>query len=157
VDSPVAEGEITRDAGPGCAEGSIVVRFDGQYATAIRRIRNRVFTGEQHIDEELDFDGQDPGAVHVLVACHGEYVGTGRMLSDGHIGRLAVLKEYRGRGLGVQALLALVAEADRIGLDRVYLGAQKHAVGFYERLGFSVYGEPYMEVGIEHVHMQRTT
>ena len=78
------------------------------------------------------------------------------MLSDGHIGRLAVLKEYRGQGLGAQALLALVAEADRIGLDRVYLGAQKHAVGFYERLGFSVYGEPYMEVGIEHVHMERT-
>lgn len=137
--------------------GPIVVRFDAQYAPEIRRIRNTVFTAEQQIDEEADFDGQDPDAVHALVACQGAYVGTGRMLRDGHIGRLAVLKEYRGRGLGAQVLLALVQEAERRGLPRVYLGAQKQAVGFYERLGFSVYGEPYMEVNIEHRHMERFT
>jgi predicted GNAT family N-acyltransferase len=134
---------------------TIAVRFDPDYAPEIRRIRNAVFTVEQGIDEEADFDGQDPEAVHVLVACEGEYVGTGRMLSDGHIGRLAVLEAYRGRGLGAQVLRALVHEAERMGLARVYLGAQKQAVGFYERLGFSVYGEPYVEVKIEHLHMER--
>ncbi len=135
--------------------GTIVVRFDAQYGPEIRRIRNAVFTAEQHIDKKIDFDGQDPDAVHVLVACQGAYVGTGRMLRDGHIGRLAVLKAYRGCGLGAQVLLALVQEAERRGLKRVYLGAQKQAVGFYERLGFSVYGEPYVEVNIEHLHMER--
>jgi predicted GNAT family N-acyltransferase len=134
---------------------TIVVRFDDQYAAEIRAIRHNVFTNEQHIDEEMDFDGQDPGAVHVLVACEGEYVGTGRMLRDGHIGRLAVLKEYRGRGLGASVVLALVKEAEQIGLKRTYLGAQKHAVGFYERLGFSICGEPYTEVNIEHIQMER--
>lgn len=135
---------------------TIVVEFDEQYAPEIRRVRNSVFTNEQLIDEEIDFDGQDTDAVHVLVACQGKYVGTGRMLSDGRIGRLAVHKEYRGRGLGAKAVLALVKEAKRIGLKRVYLGAQKPAAGFYERMGFSVYGEPYTEVNIEHVHMERS-
>jgi predicted GNAT family N-acyltransferase len=132
-----------------------VVTFDEPYAPEIRRIRNDVFTDEQGINEAIDFDGQDPDALHVLVACGGRYVGTGRMLGDGHIGRLAVLQEYRGRGLGARAVLALVGEAERIGLNRVYLGAQGHAVGFYERLGFSVYGQPYIEANIEHIHMER--
>ena len=131
-----------------------LVQFDEKYEREIKRIRNRVFTKEQQIDEEKDFDGQDPGAVHVLVACQGQYVGTGRMLADGHIGRLAVLKAYRGRGLGASVLLALITEAKSKGMTRVYLGAQKHATGFYEKLGFSVYGEPYMEVNIEHVQME---
>ncbi len=134
---------------------TIVVRFNEPYAAEIRRIRNTVFTGEQRVDEALDFDGQDPDAVHVLVACEGEYVGTGRMLSDGHIGRLAVLEEHRGRGCGRRAVLALVQEAEKAGLRKTFLGAQKHAVGFYEKLGFSVFGEPYTEANIEHIHMER--
>ena len=77
------------------------------------------------------------------------------MLNDGHMGRLAVLKAYRGRGLGARVLLALIEEAERAGLERVYPGAQKQAVGFYERLGFAVYGEPYVEVNLEHRHMKR--
>ena len=129
--------------------------FDEQYASEIRHIRNEVFTKEQQIDEDMDFDGQDRDAVHVLVVCQGKYVGTGRMLNDGHIGRLAVLREYRGQGLGAQAVLALVKEAKKIGVKRVYLGAQKHAVGFYKKLGFSVYGEPYTEVNIKHVYMEK--
>jgi predicted GNAT family N-acyltransferase len=134
---------------------AIVVRFDDRYAPEIRTIRNHVFTTEQRVDEEIDFDGQDPDAFHVLVACEGRFVGTGRMLSDGHIGRLAVLKEYRGRGLGARAVQALVEEARRSGLSRVYLGSQTHAIGFYQRLGFSVYGEPFIEANMEHIHMER--
>jgi predicted GNAT family N-acyltransferase len=132
------------------------VRFNEQYAPEIRRIRNAVFTDAQGIDEAIDFDGQDPDALHVLVACGEEYVGTGRMPRDGHIGRLAVLQEHRGRGLGAEAVLALVHAAMEIGLNRVYLGAQGHAVGFYERLGFSVYGQPYTEANIEHIHTERS-
>jgi predicted GNAT family N-acyltransferase len=134
---------------------TIIVKFDVQFSPEIKKIRNQVFTKEQDIDANLDFDGQDRDAVHVLVIYDGKYVGTGRMLADGHIGRLAMLKAYRGRGLGAKAVLALVNEAENIGLKRVYLGAQKHAVGFYEKLGFSEYGEPYIEVNIEHIHMER--
>jgi predicted GNAT family N-acyltransferase len=132
-----------------------IVRFDAEYAPEIRRIRNEVFTREQQIDQDADFDGQDGEAIHVLVTFSGEYAGTGRMLADGHIGRLAVLREYRGRGLGAEAVRALVREARDRGMKRVYLGAQKQAVGFYEKVGFAVYGEPYVEVNIEHVHMER--
>ena len=130
-----------------------IVKFDEQYMPEIKRIRNQVFTKEQGIDLKIDFDGQDPDTVHVLVIYEGEFVGTGRMLADGHIGRLAVLKAYRRRGLGAKAVLALVTEAQNTGLNRVFLGAQKQAVGFYEKLGFIVYGEPYIEANIEHIHM----
>jgi len=135
---------------------TIVVAFEDPHLAEIKRIRKTVFTGEQHIDEVIDFDGQDQGALHSLAACEGRFVGTARMLSDGHIGRLAVLAEYRGRGLGAQLVSALVSEAERAGLRRVYLGSQAHAVGFYERLGFSVCGEPYTEASIRHVQMERT-
>jgi predicted GNAT family N-acyltransferase len=133
----------------------VIVEFDERHAPEIRRIRNIVFTGEQGIDQAIDFDGQDPGAVHVLVRTGQGYAGTGRMLSDGHIGRLAVLKEHRGRRLGTMAVGALVDEAKRRGMRRVYLGAQKQAVGFYAKLGFRECGEPYMEAGIEHVEMEK--
>ena len=135
---------------------TIYVAFEERHAPEIRSIRNNVFTIEQQIDEDVDFDGQDCDAVHVLVSYQGRHVGTGRMLADGHIGRLAVLKEFRGQGLGAKAVRALVKEAKSRGMDRVYLGFQTHAIGFYEKLGFSAYGEPYVEANIEHVHMERS-
>lgn len=135
---------------------TLIVRYEEPYASEIRKIRSEVFTNEQQIDHDLDFDGQDRNAVHVLVALSETFVGTGRMLGDGHIGRLAVLREYRGRGLGARAVVALVQEAKKKGLRRVYLGAQKPAIGFYRKLGFSEYGEPYTEANIEHVPMERS-
>ena len=132
-----------------------VVAFNREYAPKIRLIRNRVFTDEQHVDPELDFDGQDRDALHVLVIYNEEPVGTGRMLNDGHIGRLAVLKEYRGKGLGAEMVITLVRVAKQKRLNRVYLGSQKHAIGFYKKLGFSIYGKPYIEANIDHVHMEK--
>jgi predicted GNAT family N-acyltransferase len=134
---------------------TLVVKFDALHAPEIERIRNDVFTREQHIDSDIDFDGQDGEAVHVLAAYDGKNVGTGRMLRDGHIGRLAVLQAFRGRGLGAAVVQTLVKEAVSLGMGRVYLGAQVHALGFYEKLGFSVCGGSCVEAGIEHVHMER--
>jgi len=134
---------------------TIVVKFDDQFAPEITKIRNDVFTVEQHIDENLNLYSQDQNSVHVLVIHKEKYVGTGRMLKDGHLGRLAVLRKLRGRGLGVKVVLALVGETKNIGLKRIYLDSQKHAVGFYQKLGFTVYGEPYTEANIEHIHMER--
>jgi predicted GNAT family N-acyltransferase len=134
---------------------SIIVKFDAQYGPEIREIRNAVFTGEQKVPEALDFDGQDPKVVHVLVKDGNQFVGTGRMLFDGHIGRLAVLKAYRGKGFGADAVRALVEEAKRAGIKRVFLGAQIHAKGFYQKLGFTEYGSPFMEANIQHIHMEK--
>jgi predicted GNAT family N-acyltransferase len=133
----------------------IIVRFDERHAPEIRRIRNAVFTQGQGIDEALDFDGQDAEAVHVLVSAGGEYVATGRLLVDGHIGRLAVLEEHRAQGMGTQAVKALVREARRLGIKRVYLGSQTQALDFYRKLGFRERGEPFMEADIEHVEMEK--
>ena len=134
---------------------SIIVKFDARHAPEIRRIRNAVFTLEQKVPEDIDFDGKDPEALHVLVKAGDLYVGTGRMLQDGHIGRLAVLKEHRGKGFGAEAIMALTEEAERSGIKRVFLGAQVHAVGFYEKLGFREYGPPFMEANMEHIHMEK--
>ncbi|MBN1848956.1 MAG: GNAT family N-acetyltransferase [Deltaproteobacteria bacterium] len=134
---------------------TIIVQFDAQYGPEIRKIRTSVFMGEQNVPESLDFDGLDPHVVHVLVKDGDQFAGTGRMLGDGHIGRLAVLKEYRGRGVGVAAVRALIREAQRMGMKRVFLGAQMHARGFYQKLGFTEYGSPFMEAGIEHIHMEK--
>jgi predicted GNAT family N-acyltransferase len=133
----------------------IIIPFDERYEAEVRRIRHSVFTGEQNVPEELDFDGKDPEAVHVLVRGGALFVGTGRMLHNGHIGRLAVLKEYRGKGFGSEAVKALIEEAKRSGMKRVFLGAQMHAAGFYRRLGFTEYGSPFIEVHIEHIYMEK--
>ena len=133
----------------------LIVNFSSEYALMIKTIRNEVFTIEQQIDANEDLDGQDDEAIHALVKFSRDYVGTGRMLSDGHIGRLAVIKSFREKGLGKEIIQALLAEARKRKLNRVYLGAQKQAVGFYKKLGFCEYGEPYIEVGIEHIYMEK--
>lgn len=134
---------------------ALIVAYSGSYAKAIRTIRYEVFTKEQGIESVMDFDGRDEGAIHCLVEHDGKYIGTGRMLSDGHIGRLAVLKGNRSNGYGTTILKTLIAEAKKKNLKRVFLGAQESAIGFYEHLGFSVYGDPFIEVGIKHVPMQK--
>jgi len=121
----------------------------------IRLIRNTVFVDEQGVAVELEFDGCDQDAVHALLTIEGKAVGTGRLLKDGHIGRIAILKDYRGKGLGEKVVLSLVDEAKKQNLARVYLGAQKQALGFYVKLGFSVYGDEYIEAGIEHLLMEQ--
>ena len=133
----------------------IVAGFERELGGWIRQIRNSVFSLEQKIDVSLDLDGQDPGAVHVLAKINGQFVGTGRVLGDGHIGRLAVLKCARGKGVGEKLVLKLMEIAGGKGMKRVFLGAQEHAVGFYEKLGFLKYGSPYEEAGIRHLHMEK--
>jgi len=134
---------------------TIIVSFDKQYQPIIKHIRKSVFTQEQNVPESLDFEGKDPDAIHALVRDGNRYVGTGRMLNDGHIGRVAVLREYRGMGFGKNITIALIGEAKRLGIKRVFLGAQLHAVDFYKKLEFSKYGEVFLDADIEHVHMER--
>ena len=82
-------------------------------------------------------------------------MGTGRLLPDGHIGRMAVLRDWRGRGVGGAILVALVERAAARGMRRLVLNAQTHAVSFYARYGFTALGDEFMEADIPHVAMAR--
>lgn len=121
---------------------------------AIRSIRDIVFIHEQAVPEELEWDGLDPGCIHVL-AWNGfeEAVGTARMQVNGTIGRMAVLEAWRGRGVGKGLLRRLLDLAAQQGLSRVTLSAQTHALGFYERAGFHIVSEPFLDAGILHRKM----
>lgn len=118
---------------------------------ALYAVRRQVFVDEQGIAPALEQDGRDADADHVLVcAADGAPIATGRMLADGHIGRVAVLAERRGEGLGRAVMTRLIELARGRGLGRVYLNAQRPALRFYDRLGFSRVGEPFTEAGIVH-------
>ena len=122
----------------------------------LRAIREAVFIEEQKVPRELEWDGLDDTAVHVLArAADGRPIGTARMLADGRIGRMAVLATWRGRGVGSALLRALLAVAQERGLSP-YLEAQTHAIPFYERFGFRAHGPVFDDAGIPHRHMRWT-
>lgn len=121
----------------------------------IRRIREAVFVAEQQVPPELEWDADDQNAVHFL-ALEGDYpIGTARLLPDGTIGRVSVLKDWRGLKVGDALMLAVIAEAQSRNLVPQRLSAQVHATPFYERLGFRVISEEFLEAGIPHVDMVR--
>jgi predicted GNAT family N-acyltransferase len=118
-------------------------------------IRTAVFVREQAVPADLEMDGRDFECAHALAEDSGaQAIGTGRLMPDGRIGRMAVLAAWRGRGVGSGILAVLMEEARRRGLAEVYLHAQSHAADFYRRHGFSVEGEEYLEAGIAHVGMR---
>jgi predicted GNAT family N-acyltransferase len=119
-------------------------------------IRYKVFVGEQKVPEELEIDGFDDQAKHVLAFVDGVPIGTGRILSDGHIGRVAVLKDYRGLGIGKSIMKDLIKWAQNMNLEKVWLSSQWHAHRFYLDLDFVCVGEIYKEAGIDHIKMFRT-
>lgn len=131
------------------------VSYSEEYAPQIRAIRDEVFIQEQGIDPTLEFDGCDADALHALITIDGQPVATGRLLNDGHIGRIAVLAAYRGQGVGAQVVRSLIKEAELQGYARVYLGAQVHAVDFYRKLGFVSFGDEFIEAGIPHLAMEK--
>ena len=119
------------------------------------RIRFEVFVEEQGVPSEIELDEMDALCVHALAFEEGRAVGTGRLLPDAHIGRMAVLEGWRGRGIGGLILEALIAKARERGDRKVFLSAQVHATEFYARHGFRAVGEVYEEAGIPHRAMER--
>jgi predicted GNAT family N-acyltransferase len=133
------------------------------------RIRTEVFVEEQGVPLELELDELDADAEHVLARRGGRDVGTGRLVvepagflgldpADGriaHIGRIAVLADARGLSIGTVLMNELEARAVVLGLRLAYLSAQTQALEFYERLGYSAYGEEFDDAGIPHRHMTK--
>jgi predicted GNAT family N-acyltransferase len=121
----------------------------------LRHIRTRVFIVEQHVPPELEWDEHDADCIHLLAHNRdGRAVGTARILSDGHIGRMAVLHEWRGQGIGSALLQALIDIAQRQSLKKVFLYAQTTAIGFYEQHHFRVISDEFMDAGIPHREME---
>jgi predicted GNAT family N-acyltransferase len=121
----------------------------------LREVRERVFIDEQHVPRELEWDGADDTAVHFIALNEaGQALGCARLLPSGQIGRMAVLREHRGTGLGRRLLDIAIAEAARLGMQRVHLHAQEHAAEFYRKVGFVAHGAPFVEAGIPHVAME---
>ena len=134
---------------------SIICDYES-YTKDICAIRYKVFVGEQKVPEELEIDGFDDQAKHVLAFVDGVPIGTGRILSDGHIGRVAVLKDYRGLGIGKSIMKDLIKWAQNMNLEKVWLSSQWHAHSFYLDLDFVCVGEIYKEAGIDHIKMFKT-
>jgi len=120
-------------------------------------LRFAIFVGEQNVPPGIELDEMDEKSLHALAFDDaGQAIGTGRLLPDGRIGRMAVVKEWRRRGVGADLLDALVAEARRRGLREVKLSAQLQAAEFYRARGFVAEGKVYEEAGILHQAMRRS-
>lgn len=118
---------------------------------ALRHVREVVFVRGQHVPVELEWDGLDPDCDHVLALdASGQPIGTARMGADHRIGRMAVLAQWRGRGVGAAMLAQLLELARARGWADVALHAQAGAIGFYQRFGFIGEGDEFMEAGIRH-------
>ncbi len=135
---------------------SIRIVFGNAGAELGRGVRSAVFIEEQGVPSAMEWDGLDHMCVHALATDASEQVvGTGRLMPDGRIGRMAVLSHCRGRGIGGRLLEALLSEHGIRGWPPVHLHAQLEATEFYTRHGFEPNGDPFVEAGIPHVLMRR--
>ena len=121
--------------------------------TDIEEIRTSVFIKEQHVPIEMEWDEFDNDSMHILAYYNNKPVGTARLLNDGHIGRMAVLKDYRNRNIGQNMLKYILKLAKNKSMQRVQLSAQEHAVEFYKKYGFSVTSDVYLDAVIPHYDM----
>jgi len=122
-------------------------------------LRRVVFIDEQNVPEAEELDNYDTTAIHLLGFEGDTPAGTARIVlqgATGKIGRVCVLKPYRGKGLGADLIKAALAELREMPqITTARLGAQTHALGFYEALGFTAYGSEYMDACIPHFDMER--
>ncbi len=121
-----------------------------------QKVRIEVFVIEQNVPAELEWDEGDEVSTHAVAYDEqGQPVATGRLLPDGHIGRMAVSQSLRGQGIGKQVLMALLDHARQDGHSELVLHAQTHAIPFYEQQGFVAEGEEFIEADMPHRLMRR--
>lgn len=139
------------------AEAACTVRLGtwAEMAAQATPIRYDVFVDEQKVPADIELDAWDARCLHALAFdADGRPIGTGRLLPDGHIGRMAVLASARGLGVGTAILRALMQAARQRGHAEVVLSAQTHAVAFYKREGFTEEGAVYEDACIPHINMR---
>ncbi len=135
----------------------ITIEAVDDYAPCVA-LRRAVFIDEQGISEADEIDDLDHQAIHLLATIDGRPVGTARLLIKGDlgkVGRICVLSDQRGTGLGKALVIAGLDHLRTIpAVTRAELGAQDHAIGFYEKLGFEAFGPFYDDAGIPHRNMR---
>jgi len=132
---------------------SLVCWHDGE--PLLRAIREAVFIREQNVPAELEWDGKDEECRHALaLSTNGDAIGCGRLMPNGHLGRMAVLPQWRGLKVGTAIIEALLDEARARGYKQVDVDAQTHAIPFYQKIGFVEHGKEFMDAGIPHKKMK---
>jgi len=133
-----------------------VIRADWhEFREALQRIRQVVFIEEQEVPRDLEWDGEDETSHHFLALNEaGQYIGCARLMANSQIGRMAVLIEQRGNGIGAQLLDAALDHARELGFRETFLHAQTYAIGFYQKAGFVSFGDEFSEAGIAHQAMR---
>lgn len=129
------------------------VDWQGAHAQ-LSALRTAVFIREQGVPPALEWDGREHEAHHLLALIDDRAAGCARILPGGSIGRMAVLADRRGQGVGTALLHAAIRLCVRHGWHDIHLSAQTHAIGFYQRAGFTVCGEEYQDAGIAHRDMR---
>jgi predicted GNAT family N-acyltransferase len=119
----------------------------------LMQLRTRVFVEEQKVSAALEIDGKDSECQHVKAIVDGLIIGTGRLLPDGFIGRMCVLAEYRNRNIGTMMLENLVQQALDRGHQKVLLNAQSYIIPFYQKFGFRIDSDEFIEADIPHRRM----
>ena len=122
---------------------------------ALKAIRKSVFIDEQHVPKDLEWDGRDTECIQFLLTADSIPVATARLTPEGQIGRMAVLRNFRGKGFGSRLLAAVIEQAKHAGHKQVFLHAQVSVIDFYKAHGFTAYGDVFIDAGIEHRSMKR--
>jgi len=118
-------------------------------------VREQVFIIEQHVPLSIEWDEHDADAIHLLALdASNNAIGCARILKKGRIGRMAVLKDWRGKGVGCALLKEALAVCKQLGMTQVALSSQTHAIKFYQQAGFTVMSDAYIDANIWHVDMQ---
>lgn len=126
-------------------------------ADRVRPLRIEVFVSEQGVPEAMELDEHDPVSIHfAAVTDDGRVIGTARLRPDGHVGRMAVGRAWRGHGVGSRLLEAIFDAAVARGWPALVLAAQLHAITFYEKFGFEARGPVFDDAGLAHRWMRRT-
>ena len=131
---------------------SLVCWHDGE--PLLKSIREAVFIREQGVPAELEWDEFDEGCRHALaLSQRGEAVGCGRIFSNGHIGRIAVMQQWRKKKVGTAIMEALLDYARAHDYKQVDVDAQTQALPFYRGFGFAEQGEEFIDAGLPHIKM----
>ncbi|MGH1374090.1 MAG: GNAT family N-acetyltransferase [Cellvibrionaceae bacterium] len=136
----------------------LIVTSYQDHLDELSEVRRQVFIEEQNVPKELEWDERDALCQHILIRQDGQAVATGRidLEKDGKVGRVAVLPAYRGSGLGEKIMDALEQIARDSQQKKLWFHAQSSAIGFYQKLGYTIVSDRFLEAGIPHQTMEKT-